>query len=477
MRRFFVGLAITAMLGIVPCQARGNDRQISQTIVKSLQAEQKNGKMQGFNIDLEVDQGTVHLKGTVANEDQEKIALDIARRVEGVRQVYNELEITPIKTQAPASAKQKLTGVLSSLQRKGNSSRREVEPASANEPAKTEAVDEQAAAKELATRIIDRLKVEKAAGKLQGFSLNVETDNGVAWLTGKAATPEQQNHILDVVSRVEGVKQVVNGLTVTESTATPTDIAQEVISKLQSKKQSGELKDFTVDVQVDQGIVWLTGSAASEQQRNLILETARYVPGVAKVVNDLTVHGPTVAQAQEAVAPANREAPAPPSELDSAVGSELATSVPQLVRSAPIPQPTPPAPPAGQAGQYVWVPANSPAAARAQMPLAFAPARPASYDSVPPGAAGGQPVPMNASVPGTGIAPARFDHPQMPQYAWPSYAPYPNYGAVTYPKQYSPMAWPYIGPFYPYPQVPLGWRKVELKWKDGWWQLDFKDRY
>jgi hypothetical protein len=47
---------------------------------------------------------------------------------------------------------------------------------------------------------------------------------------------------------------------------------------------------------------------------------------------------------------------------------------------------------------------------------------------------------------------------------------------VTYPKQYSPTAWPYIGPFYPYPQVPLGWRKVTLEWDDGWWMLDFKAR-
>ena len=27
--------------------------------------------------------------------------------------------------------------------------------------------------------------------------------------------------------------------------------------------------------------------------------------------------------------------------------------------------------------------------------------------------------------------------------------------------------------FYPYPQVPLGWRKVTLEWDDGWWHLDF----
>ena len=66
-----------------------------------------------------------------------------------------------------------------------------------------------------------------------------------------------------------------------------------------------------------------------------------------------------------------------------------------------------------------------------------------------------------------------YENPQMPGYAWPSYASYPNYAALTYPQQYSPTAWPYIGPFYPYPQVPLAWRKVALEWDDGWWFLDF----
>jgi hypothetical protein len=89
----------------------------------------------------------------------------------------------------------------------------------------------------------------------------------------------------------------------------------------------------------------------------------------------------------------------------------------------------------------------------------------------------GPPLPMYASgAAAGGPAPVRYDHPAMPAYAWPSYASYPNYAAVTYPKQYSPTAWPYIGPFYPYPQVPLGWRKVNLQWDDGWWWLDFKDK-
>ena len=80
-----------------------------------------------------------------------------------------------------------------------------------------------------------------------------------------------------------------------------------------------------------------------------------------------------------------------------------------------------------------------------------------------------------ATAPGS-VGTASYDNPQMPGYAWPSYAAYPNYAAVTYPHQYSATAWPYIGPFYPYPQVPLGWRKVMLEWDDGWWFLDFKSK-
>jgi hypothetical protein len=79
----------------------------------------------------------------------------------------------------------------------------------------------------------------------------------------------------------------------------------------------------------------------------------------------------------------------------------------------------------------------------------------------------------------SGVVPTSYGHgpsyenPSMPGYSWPSYAAYPNYAALSYPQQYSPTAWPYIGPFYPYPQVPLAWRKVALEWDDGWWFLDF----
>ena len=80
----------------------------------------------------------------------------------------------------------------------------------------------------------------------------------------------------------------------------------------------------------------------------------------------------------------------------------------------------------------------------------------------------------------SGYAPTSFNNPNLPSHAWPSYAQYPNSAAVSYPTQYSASAFPYIGPFYPYPQVPMGWREVSLEWDDGQWNLNFnkeKDKW
>ena len=83
------------------------------------------------------------------------------------------------------------------------------------------------------------------------------------------------------------------------------------------------------------------------------------------------------------------------------------------------------------------------------------------------------PMPEGNAVPGASQA----GQPGMPNYAWPSYAPYPNYSAVGYPTVYPWQAWPNIGPFHPYPEVPLDWRAVTLRWDDGLWWLDFKKHY
>ncbi len=69
--------------------------------------------------------------------------------------------------------------------------------------------------------------------------------------------------------------------------------------------------------------------------------------------------------------------------------------------------------------------------------------------------------------------PSQYRRPFRPPFAWPFKAPYPNYSAVQYPRILHGCEFPYIGPFYPFPEPPLGWRKVTLTWHDGFWLLKF----
>ncbi len=103
-----------------------------------------------------------------------------------------------------------------------------------------------------------------------------------------------------------------------------------------------------------------------------------------------------------------------------------------------------------------------------QNPPIAAPVAPAP---VPPTPIGDGPViePAPVGIPGN-ISPD-LQAPPLPPHAWPTYAPYNNASRIAYPQAYPYNAFPFIGPYYPFPKVPLGWRKVTLEWEDGHWYL------
>lgn len=241
------------------------------------------------------------------------------------------------------------------------------------------------------------------------------------------------------------------------------EVAQEIASRLGA---SGQLGDFDINVKFEKGAATLRGRVPGKDQMFQAISIAQGVTGVTKVVNEMEV----VASAAPVAPPvAAVEAPAPVRPVQFA---EMPADVPQAPVAAPFAPMAAPAPMARPTATPVRTARN----VRRQEPAAVQ----AEYEGAPQ-MQGGSPIPIGGPIPAyapgmNGMhAPARYDQPHMPCHAWPSYAAYPNYGAVTYPRQYSPTAWPYIGPFYPYPQVPLGWRKVTLEWDDGWWMLDFDD--
>lgn len=174
------------------------------------------------------------------------------------------------------------------------------------------------------------------------------------------------------------------------------------------------LVGYDVEIRYENGIAMLNGDVATVQQLQNAGFAASKVPGVKNVQNNLKVQGP-IAQTGYGAGPRPQGAVQP----------------------------------AAMRG-----PQGMPPVMRTSMQQMQGPAMP-------------------TAIAGAG----NYSNPNLPDHAWPAYAAYPNSAAITYPKQYSASAWPYIGPFYPYPQVPLGWREVSLQWDDGYWQLDFEKKH
>lgn len=309
--------------------------------------------------------------------------------------------------------------------------------------------------KEIGQTIAQKLSEEKKSGGLKNFSLDLQVEEGTVWLSGRVASPEQQARALDLARRVKGVKQVVNDITVTTTPATPAVAPPKQPTALPKAK-------------------FANGEQPS-QSRNML--ASMNLPEEPKAA-------PTIPRAPTPMISPVNQTPVSSvlqsrSEIGSGISPSTSPTAPGVQYLAARPTPVQPvAPNPGYGYGPTPAPAQSYAPHASQVPMAYAPSRYVSQEGYGGGYGDegyGSPVPMHTGG-GVGIAPARYDHPSMPTHAWPSYAAYPNYAAVTYPKQYSPTAWPYIGPFYPYPQVPLGWRKVTMEWDDGWWFLDFKNR-
>lgn len=242
------------------------------------------------------------------------------------------------------------------------------------------------------------------------------------------------------------------------------------------------------------GEVTLGGDVPSQEIRRRIEETVSKMENVTKLENNIKVVAPrrlarTPATAADRMTVGDERAKPPAAATIAPI--PIPPAPPEMVMPVPrVParfsdrqiQPTNAEQPAVSlySGQYVPPPAYNYNAPNAAMPAgayvppaqtaagSFARPMPSYVPAVPPA------YYPSGALPG-GVLPGQYNQPTLPEHAWPAYAAYPNYAQVSYPRVYSPKAWPYIGPFYPYPQVPLGWRKVTLENHDGWWWLDFDD--
>jgi hypothetical protein len=183
------------------------------------------------------------------------------------------------------------------------------------------------------------------------------------------------------------------------------EVANAIVERLQ---QSAQLRQSSIDVVFQDGTVDLTGVLNEPGQHAQVVRIVGSVPGVKRIHDRLQVNS-ALTQVQAIEPPPGLPFPGTVTEAGSA-------------------------PPPGV------LPGAGPAV--------------------------GEPMPVWQAPPPN---PYDLNPPKMPPYAWPTYAPYNNYSRVAYPTNYPYNAWPYVGPIYPFPKIPPGWRKVSLEWQDGYW--------
>lgn len=240
------------------------------------------------------------------------------------------------------------------------------------------------------------------------------------------------------ISATLGLLALAAAPTEAHAQAAPASPNQATANRVASVLQTAASQTRSViEIEANDGLVTLTGTAPSASVKAGLIATVRQVPGVSAVADRIQVAG------DRRVQPADYQ---------------------------PVPAggPTPPQVALGghhRGGGAVF---DNAAVGNGAFDGVIDPNAVAGVGAFDSG-----PVPEGPA--GAGGTPAST--PRYPNYAWPSYAPYPNFSAVGYPTVYPWQAWPNIGPFYPYPEVPLDWRAVTAKYHDGLWHVKFRTNY
>ena len=393
-------------------------KQLNQQKAEQVAGALKQARLNGYDFEVEVRGDTVKLEGKVRDVTHRALASNVSRKVAGIKKVQNNLKYVPAGNVQQAGGTGQRDGLLNSA---GIEQVRFSKPGRHKKPSTRSASVQPVRRPVVQNQVKPQPKPQPKQPDAPVIDLNPPAANFAAKPAAPAPAAVQQ---AQVQQAQEPAKPFIN-LTSGSSQAAPAGPTnQQVAEGIAQQLATVGLVGYDVTARYEKGVATLEGEVANMDQVKAAEYATSLLPSVRSVVNKLKVGQPIAQTAY-----------------------------------------------AGQGGQIQPVAASYPAYP-AQLGHPGVPGQLAAQAH--PGAQF-QPGP-GGLVPSAVGAAGNYSNPQLPAYAWPSQAAYPNSAAIQYPKQYSASAWPYIGPFHPYPQVPLGWREVSMEWDDGLWQLDFNQK-
>jgi osmotically-inducible protein OsmY len=134
--------------------------------------------------------------------------------------------------------------------------------------------------------------------------LSTTVNQGRVLITGVVQNPEHRVEAVRLAWQVDNVKQVINEIRVAQSEGVKGFVRDGwITSRLRgSLTLDREVQSINYSIDTVQGIVYLMGVAQNQQELNHVLETARTISGVKKVVSYVKLAGEPLDQAEPAAA-------------------------------------------------------------------------------------------------------------------------------------------------------------------------------
>ena len=261
--------ATAGLIGLTPFSAFAAEGDASRELSEARQegsiwtAFALNRHLNPFTLDVDVENGSAKLTGTVENAVERDLAEQIALGIEGVKKVDNQLKLDP------------------AFQAKTSS-----------EPTLAQRFDDATLAATVKSKLLWNSNTE-------GLDIKVAADNGTVSLTGNAQTAAAKELAGRLADNTDGVRKVNNQLSVSaadSAAAKAQNAANEagaaisdawITSKVKSSfLYSRNLDGLNITVDTQKGMVNLSGSVLNSTEKQLAIETARNIRGVRGVDAD-----------------------------------------------------------------------------------------------------------------------------------------------------------------------------------------------
>jgi osmotically-inducible protein OsmY len=257
----------------------GIDRHSDAQLATAVQARfYQDDAIRGGAIDVSAQNGTVTLRGTVPSQETKQQALTLARSVQGVTSVDDELTVSTTSSVPGTSA---------------GTERKPQETAGTAGRA-----DDAAQPGWIRTKIQAQYFLDD---DIRPWNIDVTTAGGVVTLEGAVDDAEAKAEAVRIARATDGVTRVEDRLRVKSAPAanTPAESTDAagldqpdawLTAKIQAKYfLDDEVKGRRIDVDTRNGIVTLKGAVASEAERRQALALARNTDGVRDVTDQLTL--------------------------------------------------------------------------------------------------------------------------------------------------------------------------------------------